>query len=187
MSEQILCPVWIGYLLASPVRRLFDNPEHILSDYVGEGMTVLDVGCAMGFFSIPMAGMTGPGGKVICIDLQEKMLKSLEKRAKKAAVMDRIELRTCSSTDLGIEDLEDSADFALAMAVVHETPDISAFLISIFNAVRPGGRLLIAEPAGHVTQDGFEETLTCARNIGFNITGHPEIKRYLTVLLQKPI
>ena len=49
MAEHV-CPVWVGYLLASPVRKLFDNPEKVLAPYVKEGMTVLDVGSAMGFF-----------------------------------------------------------------------------------------------------------------------------------------
>lgn len=44
-------------------------------------MTVLDVGSAMGFFSLPMAEMVGPGGKVVCIDVQLKMLQVLRRRA----------------------------------------------------------------------------------------------------------
>ncbi len=79
MSESV-CPVWVGYFLASPVRKLFQNPEKMLAPYVKEGMRVLDIGCAMGFFSLPLAQMIGLNGKVICVDVQEKMIKSLEKR-----------------------------------------------------------------------------------------------------------
>ena len=68
MAEEHVCPVWVGYLLASPVRKLIQNPKKLLSPYVEEGMTVLDAGCAMGFFSLPMARMVGPNGKVICGD-----------------------------------------------------------------------------------------------------------------------
>ena len=92
MSERV-CPVWVGYLLASPLRKFAHNPDKILSPYVKEGMTVLDIGSAMGFFSIPMAQMVGPEGKVICVDMQEKMLERLQKRAHKAGVADRIETR----------------------------------------------------------------------------------------------
>jgi len=73
MAERT-CPVWVGYLLASPVRKLFENPKKILGEYIKEGMTVLDLGCAMGFFSIPAARMVGPNGKIICVDVQEKMI-----------------------------------------------------------------------------------------------------------------
>ena len=76
MSDRV-CPVWVGYLLVSPLRRLFHNPEKILGPYVREGMKVLDVGCAMGFFWLPLAGMIGQTGKVVCIDMQERMITSL--------------------------------------------------------------------------------------------------------------
>ncbi|QTA78393.1 SAM-dependent methyltransferase [Desulfonema limicola] len=92
MSKRV-CPIWIGYLLLNPIRKLYQNPEKILSPYVSEGMTVLDMGCAMGYFSIPLARLVGTDGKVICADIQEKMLKSLEKRAAKAGLSDRIETR----------------------------------------------------------------------------------------------
>ena len=40
-------------------------------------MTVLDIGCGMGFFRISLAQMVGPNGKVIWVDMQEKMLQLL--------------------------------------------------------------------------------------------------------------
>ena len=52
MAEDV-CPVWVAYLLASPLRKLLQNPERILAPCVHEGMTVVDIGCAMGFFSLP--------------------------------------------------------------------------------------------------------------------------------------
>ena len=85
-----VCPWWVGYLLVSPIRRWFQDPEKILSPYVSEGMTVLDIGPGMGFFTIPAARMVGDSGRVIAVDLQEKMLKSLVKRAEKAGVAGRI-------------------------------------------------------------------------------------------------
>jgi len=61
MAEKVY-PVWVGYLLASPIRKLFQNLHKILGHYIEKGMKVLDVGCAMGFFSLPLAGMVGPMG-----------------------------------------------------------------------------------------------------------------------------
>jgi hypothetical protein len=43
MAKKV-CPVWIGHLLASPLRRLVQNPKKILEPYVTNGMTVLDFG-----------------------------------------------------------------------------------------------------------------------------------------------
>jgi predicted O-methyltransferase YrrM len=91
-----VCPWYVGYLLASPLRRLFLNPGKILRPYVKEGMTVLEVGPGMGFFSLPLAKLVGESGHVICVDIQEKMLKNLRKRADNAGLLWRIETRLCA-------------------------------------------------------------------------------------------
>lgn len=54
-----VCPWWLGYLLASPLRRLLQNPDGILKPHVKEGMCVLDIGCGRGFFSLPLAKLAG--------------------------------------------------------------------------------------------------------------------------------
>ena len=89
MAERV-CPWWLGYLLASPIRKILQNPGTILAPYVTPGMCVMDIGCAMGFFSLPLACMVGPRGKVICVDLQEKMIEELETRARKTGLIERI-------------------------------------------------------------------------------------------------
>ncbi len=166
MAEHV-CPWWIGYLLASPVRKLFQNPTKILSPYVTEGMIVMDVGSAMGFFSLPMASLVGSSGKVICIDLQERMIVSLKKRIEKAGLTNRMETRICHQDSLNVEDLEQTIDFALTFALVHEVPDKKGLFTQIFKALKTNGRLLIAEPAGHVSQEAFTETIRIAKEAGF--------------------
>lgn len=184
MAERV-CPVWIGYFLASPVRKLFENPQKILKPYVEEGMTVLDIGCAMGFFSLPLARMVGGRGKVVCVDLQAKMLESLEKRARRAGLSDRIETRICQQDSLGLGDVAEEVDFALAYAVVHEVPDASKFFSEAYGSIKPSGRLLLAEPKGHVSEEDFEITIAAAKQSGFSVVGDPEIRRSRTTLLEK--
>jgi ubiquinone/menaquinone biosynthesis C-methylase UbiE len=182
---QRVCPVWIGYLLASPVRKLFQNPNKILSKYVQEGMKVLDIGCAMVFFSLPLAEIVGPNGRVICVDIQEKMIKSLEKRAQKAGLSKRIETRQCSADSLGLDDLTEEIDFALASAVVHEVSGPYSFLSKIHEILKPTGKFLVAEPKGHVSQRDFEMTVSMAEDVGFEVIERPQIGRSRAVLLGK--
>jgi 2-polyprenyl-3-methyl-5-hydroxy-6-metoxy-1,4-benzoquinol methylase len=87
-----ICPWWGGYFIDNPLRRLIHDLQTILGPYVKPGMTVLDVGCGMGFFSIGMARMVGDEGRVIAVDLQQKMLDVLWRRAQRAGVADRIRL-----------------------------------------------------------------------------------------------
>ena len=184
MQERV-CPVWIGYLLSSPIRKLFQNPEKLLSLYVKAGMKVLDIGCAMGFFSLPIARMVGSNGKVICVDVQEKMIHSLKKRAKKAGLSDIIQIRVCTHSSLCLEDVTGVIDFALAAAVVHEVPDVSIFFSEVYQTMRKHGRLLVVEPGGRVSEEDFEKTVYIASKIGFTVIDNPEIKRSRAVLLEK--
>ncbi len=70
-------------MLLSPLRKRRVNPAGLVRPYICKGMTVLDLGCAMGFFSLPMAELAGPAGRVICVDLQKRMIAGLERRARK--------------------------------------------------------------------------------------------------------
>ena len=184
MAEKV-CPVWVGYVLASPARKLLQNPKKILGPYVKEDMKVLDVGCAMGFFSLPLAEMVGCNGKVICVDIQEKMIRSLEKRIQKAGLTDRIETRLCPVNSLGLDDLKEEIDFAFASAVVHEVSDTSGFFSEIHQMIKATGRFLVVEPKGHVSKKDFEETVSVAEQNGFEVIDSPQISRSRVVLLGK--
>jgi 2-polyprenyl-3-methyl-5-hydroxy-6-metoxy-1,4-benzoquinol methylase len=180
-----VCPYWVGYLLISPLRRLFHKPEEILRPFVTAGMTVLDIGAAMGFFTLPLAGMVGPNGKVVSVDVQEKMLRSLQKRALKSKVADRIITRVCKPASLGLDGFEGKIDFAIVFAVVHEVPDPQSLFADVFQSLKPGGRCLIAEPRGHVPVSDFGQTLSAAEQAGLRVVGNPKINRCHTALLSK--
>lgn len=184
MSEHV-CPVWIGHLLANPIRKLFHNPTQILGPHVREGMTVLDVGSAMGFFSLPAAKMVGRTGRVICVDCQPGMLISLEKRAKKAGVSAQIETRECSTAALGLDDLSEQVDVALAIAMIHEASDPDRLLSEIVRTLKPGGRILIAEPKGHVSDAQIEETLKLTRSLGLVMVEELKVKRTVSFLMAR--
>jgi SAM-dependent methyltransferase len=55
MSNEHVCPWWIGFPLASPARRLVQNPESIVEPFVKNNMRVLEIGPGMGFFTLAMA------------------------------------------------------------------------------------------------------------------------------------
>jgi len=185
-KAQRVCPWWLGYFLASPIRKLRYNPRTLLAPYVKEGMTVLDFGTAMGFFSIPLAQIVGPTGMVICIEMQEKMLARLKKRAQKAGVSAQIDARLCTQDSPGLEPLAGTIDFALLFAVVHEVPARAALFAGIAAALKPQAKLFLAEPKGHVSAEDFARTLAIAKEKGFVEVGTPQVSRTFAVLLQRP-
>jgi SAM-dependent methyltransferase len=99
--------------------------------------------------------------------MQPKMLTALRRRAQRAGLLDRIEMRKCAEDGLGIEDLAASIDFAVAIHMVHEVPSQEAFFSELSAALMPGGKLLLVEPKHHVSQGEFAATLAVAKAAGF--------------------
>jgi 2-polyprenyl-3-methyl-5-hydroxy-6-metoxy-1,4-benzoquinol methylase len=179
-----VCPWWAaGITINNPVRRLLHNPERIVGPYVAPGMTVLDIGCGVGWFSIPMAAMVGDQGRVIALDLQPQMLEMLRRRAEKAGVAERIERRPCEKDRLGVET---EADFALIFAMLHEVPDPCRLLGEVYGCLKPGGKLLLAEPPIHVSARAFADEVAAAEKSGFQIVDRPRLRWSHAVLCAKP-
>jgi ubiquinone/menaquinone biosynthesis C-methylase UbiE len=182
---QRVCPFWIGYFLLSPFRKIAQNPDKILKKYLNPGMKVLDFGSAMGFFSIPMANMVNPEGKVICVDLQEPMLRVLTKRAKKSNVSHLIETHVCSADSLNLSKYYDKIDFVLAFAVAHEVPDKNLLFKELSKVLKSDGKLLFSEPSGHISEQDFKKSLAIAIENNFNEQETISIRRSYSILLNK--
>ena len=180
-----VCPWWIGYFLASPLRKLRQDPHTILSPFVREGMVVLEPGPGMGFFTLKLARLVGPPGRVVAVDVQPRMLSALRRRAGRARLLDRIETRQVPEDGMGLRDLAGAVDFALAFAMVHEVPDPARFLAEVAAALKPGARLLLAEPAGHVNEQEFAATLELAEHSGLRLESRPVIPSSRAALLVK--
>ena len=178
--------MWVGYLLLNPLRKKVQDPERLLAPHVKPGMTVGDIGCAMGYFSLPMAEMVGSTGRVICMDIQEGMLKKLKKRAIKAGVNDTLEYRVCAPTSLNLATPNHPYDFLLASAVVHEVPSAERLFEEAFRELKSGGRLLLSEPSGHVSQETFDREVAAAEACGFCVVRSFATRRTLEVVFEKP-
>ena len=181
-----VCPWWLGGLLASPIRKIWHDPARILAPHVREGMTVLEPGPGMGFFTLELARRVGPGGRVIAVDLQPRMLAGLRRRADRAGLGRRIVTRLAAKGSLGADDLAGQVNFVLAFAVVHELPDAAPFFAELRTTLAPGGTVLVAEPAGHVKPADFEASLAAAAHAKFRREPGPTIARSLTALLAAP-
>lgn len=168
----MVCPWWLCYSFDNPLRRLFHDPERLLTPFVKPGMTVVDIGCGMGYFTIGLAKLAGPEGKVIAVDLQQQMLDALGRRAKRAGMDGRIVLHRCRKESLGIEG---PADFVLVFWMAHEVPDTPRFFGEIFALLKTEGRLLLVEPKVHVAKKSLERTLAACRDAGFRILDEPAV------------
>ena len=185
MAEHRVCPWWAGPLLASPVRRLAQDPAGLLKPFVRAGMTALEPGPGMGFFTLELARLVGPQGRVVAVDLQPKMIEGLRRRAGRAGLLDRIETRIAPAATMALDSYENVFDFVLAFAMVHELPSAGIFFAEAARAMKPGARLLLAEPAGHVGEDAFDQELAFAAQCGLSAAPGPRIWRSRSALLAK--
>jgi ubiquinone/menaquinone biosynthesis C-methylase UbiE len=177
-----LCPWWLGPFLAGGWRRRVQDPLAVLAPHLRPGLTVLDIGCGMGFFTLPAAQLVGPEGRVVAVDLQPRMLAGLARRARAAGLAERIISHPCAKDSLELPPAD--ADFALAFAVAHEVLDRPRLFAEIAAALKPGARLLLAEPP-HVKPETFEAELAEAVAAGFAVVERPVIARSLAAVLER--
>ena len=181
-KKKIVCPWQLAPLIDNRLRPLVHNPQKIFAPYVAKGMIVLDVGCGAGFTSLGLAKLVGEEGLVIAADLQSKMLRMVKERARREGLADRIRIHLCSRDRIG---LQEKLDFAVAFFMVHEVPDVQAFLQEVYTLLKPGGRFFITEPKIHVGLLAFQQILREAQVIGFEITERPSVRFGQAVLLIK--
>ena len=165
----------------NPIRRLIHNPGKILGEYIEPGQTVLDLGCGSGTFTIAMARMVVEAGRVIAVDVQEEMLQMVRQKAVKEGLACRITTHKSAPDGIGISD---KVDFALAFYMIHEVPDVDAFLMEVASLLKPSGKLLIAEPLMHVSESSFKKTVDAARLAGLKPVSEPKIRFSRSMLFQ---
>lgn len=184
MAERV-CPWWVGYLLICPLRRFWQDPGEFVGPYVFEGMTVLEPGPGMGFFTLEIARRVGASGRVVAVDIQSRMLDRLKRRAERAGLLDRVDARLARPESMNVGDLAGQVDFIFACAVVHEMPDRAAFFREAVECLKAGGTLLVAEPPGHVKADRFEIELNEATRAGLKLLERPALPGSRAALLHK--
>jgi ubiquinone/menaquinone biosynthesis C-methylase UbiE len=177
-----VCPVERAGSFDSRIRRWLQNPQKILRPYIQEGMTVLDVGCGPGLFTIDMAQMVGKSGRVIASDLQEGMLQKVRDKIKGTELEERITLHKCEENKIGVSE---HVDFVLLFYMVHEVPNKEELFDEIGTILSPNGQVLMVEPPFHVSKAAFKETIRKARNVGFTDVKGPNVFFSKTVILKK--
>ncbi|TLU84677.1 MAG: methyltransferase domain-containing protein [Chlorobium sp.] len=177
-----VCPVALSGSLDNRIRRWLQNPRKILGPYVKEGMTVLDVGCGPGFFTIEMAMMVSKSGRVIVADMQEGMLRKVKEKIAGTELEKRVLLHKCEEDKIGVTL---PVDFVLLFYMVHEVPDKQHFFKELQSILKPKGQILIVEPPVHVSKSAFEETVRIAEDAGFTVVERPKVFFSRGVVLKK--
>jgi ubiquinone/menaquinone biosynthesis C-methylase UbiE len=109
---------------------------------VKPGQVICDMGCGNGFYSLKLARLVGPKGKILAVDIQPEMLHLMSERAKEAGITNiKAILGSVVDPHLGLK----SCDLVLCVDVYHEFSNPVEMLAAMRKSLKPDGRLVLAE------------------------------------------
>lgn len=109
---------------------------------VKPGMTVCDMGCGNGYYTLQLAKMVGPQGRVLAVDIQPQMLELLMQRAAEAD-LENIEPILGQLHDPKLP--AGQVDLMLLVDVYHEFSHPKHMLDAMRTALAPDGVLALTE------------------------------------------
>jgi ubiquinone/menaquinone biosynthesis C-methylase UbiE len=121
-----------------------EPPKLIASLHLKPDMTVCDMGCGNGFYSLRIAKQLDPdkGGKVLAVDIQPEMLELLRKRADAAKITN---VQRILGTVIDPKLPEKSCDVILCVDVYHEFDHPEQMLAAMRKALKPDGKVVLVE------------------------------------------
>ena len=122
---------------------------------IAPGETVLDLGSGSGTDSFLAALAAGPDGRVVGVDMTDEQLAKAERLAAEAG-FDNVEFRRGYIERPPVDD--GTVDCVISNGVINLSPDKPAVFAAVARALRPGGRLALADI---VSATQLPEGVTC--------------------------
>ena len=174
--------------LDNPRRREM-LPVNKILDEIGlkEADKLADIGCGIGYFSIPAADVIGSNGLVYALDVEEEMIEELDKRIMENKI-DNIQTVITEEYNFKLDD--NSVTYALICTVLHEIEDRIKFLNETKRILNDGGNIAVVEwikkesdwgpPISHRvdSSDVMSELLDC----GFKEISYVELNEYFYIV-----
>jgi len=137
----------MGFIAADWLERPEREDEEKLSTLVSSlglkpGMIVADVGAGSGVISLMIAERVGPEGRVLCVDVQQKMLDLITKKIREGGIEN---VQTILGTPKSPGLKPGTVDLILMVDVYHEFEFPYEMLRGLSAALKPGGRIAFVE------------------------------------------
>ena len=139
----------------------FDDPALSFWDLIGRrtvdrlrlkpGDHVLDAACGSGASTIPVAQRVGPSGKVVAIDLAERMLQLARAKARRLSLQN-IEFKLADMEQSGFSNA--SFDAVVCVFGIFFVPEMTNAMRELWRMVREGGQLAITTWGPRVLEPG---------------------------------
>lgn len=129
--------------LTRKIRQEEEDCEALLKDLrLKPGMTVCDMGCGNGFYSLKMAKQVGEKGVVLAVDIQREMLRLLQARAEEQGIEN---VKRILSTVADPKLPKGKVDLILCVDVYHEFSHPELMLRAMRDSLSPNGVIALAE------------------------------------------
>ena len=129
--------------LDSPKRREMLPTRTVLNKIgLNEGARLADIGCGIGYFSIPAAAVIGPQGIVFALDVSKEMIEELDKKIEENGIEN---IRTVITDKYNFKLKDNSVSYAFICTVLHEIEDGIAFIDETKRILALGGKIAVVE------------------------------------------
>lgn len=179
-------------------KRVFDDPDRVEWQkptalvealVIRPGMRVADVGAGTGFFLRYLSGAVGPSGRVLAVEVEQKLVKHMKKRAKDEK-LGNVEAVLTPLDRLALPDR--SIDLLLLVDAYHHIDGRIDYFREASRTLAPNGRIAVIDwklgdlPRGphddshKITAEAVERELTAA---GYRLVAAPDMLPYQYVLV----
>lgn len=150
-------------LFSHKIARMFEPPKKFVEPYIESGQVVADLGCGPGYYSLHMAKILGPEGKVYSVDSDERVINALKTKAEKQGYQN-IEAHTSSASNLSfIEDGSVDFIFANGLLCCVAPQDADATISEIKRILKPDGLAFLSAAKGfgtYMEKEKWDEILS---------------------------
>jgi len=123
-----------------------ENPQKLIDALsIKPGQTICDLGCGNGYYTLELARLVGPTGKVLAVDIQPEMLRLLENRA---GLNNLKNIQLILNTPIDPKLPANSVDLILVVDVYHELSYPEHMLKALRKSLKPDGRIVLVEFRG---------------------------------------
>ncbi len=137
-------PHQFARVLDHPLRLKYRHPTETLGLFgITAAMTVLDLGCGAGTFTVAAARMVGEAGIVHAVDIQAPLVEQTRQRITAAGLLNRVQLHCSGAYQLPLTD--SSIDLAVLIATLPQIPNKLLVLAELSRVLKPGARLAVSE------------------------------------------
>jgi ubiquinone/menaquinone biosynthesis C-methylase UbiE len=135
--------------------KTLENPQRIQGQKIDDvikwlalkpGMVIADIGAGSGVFSLPMAKLVAPGGKIYAVDIQQGLLDYIGKQAKEEKI---VNIHTVLG---GYDDPKlpkNDVDMAFISDVLHHIEHRALYLKTLAKYLKPKSQIVVIEMDPH--------------------------------------